>query len=99
MIYLSWSIAKLAMHLLVLAAAYACFMWKGKEHRSFVSKVFAALLILTLYVAFDVGTRQQDLQRGSFDAQAPALQEKVSRETMDRNTAKQTFEKAVKESK
>ena len=98
MIYLSWSVVELITHLVVLLAAYSGFMHYGSGHRKMISTVFTGLLTLTLYLAFDVGTRQQDLQRSSFDATVPtATTDKVERVTLNRNDVKQTFENTVKE--
>jgi hypothetical protein len=99
MIYLSWSPAQLAMHFAVLAAAYSFFMWRYKEKRSVISKLFACLAIATAYIAFDVGARQQDLQRSSFNQVQPDVAGKVLRETMDRSDAKQSINQALEASK
>lgn len=98
MIYLSWSVAQLVAYLVVLGTAYSGFMYYGPSHRKMISKVFAVLLALTLFTAFDVGTRQQDLQRSSFDANVPTESvDKVERKTLDREAVKQNFENTVKE--
>lgn len=99
MIYLSWSVAQIAMHLIVLAMAYAFFMIRNKSKKATVSKVFAGLIFVTAYMAFDVGTRQQDLQRGSFNAEHPSSVEKVQRETMGRADASKSINKSLEASK
>lgn len=99
MIYLSWSYFLLAGYL-VGGIAAAVFFRKAKVTTAKQTAIgLACYALLIGYLAFDVGTRQQDLQRNRFDAQAPAAQEKVIRETMGRDDVKQTFENAVKETK
>ena len=99
MVYLSWSVAQLAAHLIVLSAAYAFFMIRNKIKRATVSKVFSGLVFVTAYMAFDVGARQQDLQRGSFNAEQPASVEKVQRETMGRTDVSKSINKTLEASK
>ena len=98
MIYLSWSIIMLLGYLLLGAAATA---WYWKEKKVTTKQAVAVLSVYTLvilFLAFDVGTRQQDLQRSSFDATVPTESvDKVERKTLDRNDVKENFENTVKE--
>lgn len=101
MIYLSWSLAQLVTVLALMWLPYLVNL-KLKVRKVSLARYsveWAAGVIFILFLAFDVGTRQHDLRRSSFDAQAPVAKEKVSRETMSREDAKQTFENAVKETK
>ena len=85
---------------LLVGALLAAWFWKKKKVTTKQAALCLASYVAVIgFLAFDVGTRQQDLQRSSFDAQAPEFQDKVIRETMDRGAVKQSFEESVKESK
>lgn len=98
MIYLSWSIVMLVGYLVVGALATG-WLWKKKTiNTRQATTVFCICTFVILFLAFDVGTRQQDLQRSSFDANVPTeAVQKVERKTFDRNDVNKTFETAVKE--
>lgn len=99
MIHLSWSVLMLVGYL-VAGALLVAWFWKKKKVTAKQAAISLACYVTVIsFLAFDVGTRQQDLQRSSFDAQAPEAQGKVIRETMDRDVVKQSFEESVKESK
>ena len=99
MIHLSWSVLMLAGYLVAGVLLVAWFWKKNKVTAKQASICLSCYAAVIGFLAFDVGTRQQDLQRSSFDAQAPEAQGKVIRETMDRAEVKQYFEESVKDSK
>lgn len=99
MIYLSWSVVQLISVLVALWIPYLLNLHvkvrKVTLRRYFCEWIVASLFIL--FLAFDVGTRQEYLQRSSFDATVPTeLHEKKERSTLDRNTVNESFESAVK---
>ena len=102
MIYLSWSLVQLVVVLVGMWIPYLLNL-KLKIRKVTFKRYLVEWLITSLFVlflAFDVGTRQQDLQRSSFDANVPTeAVSKVDRTTLSRSDVKQTFEEAVKETK
>lgn len=98
MIYLSWSILMLLGYLIVGIGATGWFWKKGKVTTKQATISLSIYTLVILFLAFDVGTRQQDLQRSSFDANVPTESvDKVERKTLDREAVKQNFENTVKE--
>lgn len=100
MIYLSWSIIMLLGYLVLGVGVTAWFWKKKKVTTKQAATVLSIYTLVILFLAFDVGTRQEDLQRNSFDANVPSeAVSKTERKTLDRNDVKQTFQEAVKETK
>ena len=100
MIYLSWSIIMLLGYLVLGVSAAAWFWKKKKVTTKQAASVLSIYTLVILFLAFDVGTRQQDLQRSSFDAGVPTESvAKAERKTLDRNDVNKTFENTVKETK
>lgn len=100
MIYLSWSYAYLSIVILAICAVSVWAVRSKAAAKKTVAVWAAASILFSLFLAFDVGTRQESLQRSSFDAAPPIEQQKkTERSTLDRNAVQQTFEQAVKESK
>jgi hypothetical protein len=102
MIYLSWSLVQLIAVLVGMWIPYLINL-KLKIRKVTFKRYLCEWLLTSLFVlflAFDVGTRQEHLQRSSFDATVPIeTMDKQDRSTLDRNTVKQTFENAVKTTK
>ena len=100
MIYLSWSIAHLVTALTVVCVGtFVAYKSKTVERKKLLVG-FVCLVLANLYLAFDIGTRQQDLQRSSFDATVPTDSvDKTDRKTLDRSDVNKTFENTVKEIK
>jgi len=100
MIYLSWSILMLLGYLIVGIGASGWFWKKGKVTTKQATTALSVYTLVILFLAFNVGTRQQELQRSSFDANVPTESvDKVERKTLDRDAVKQNFETIVKETK
>lgn len=98
MIYLSWSILMLLGYLIVGIGATGWFWKKGKVTTKQATISLSIYTLVILFLAFNVGTRQQDLQRSSFDATVPTESvDKTERKTLDREAVKQNFENTVKE--
>lgn len=102
MIYLSWSLIQLLVVLVGMWIPYLVNLRLKIRKVTFKRYLteWAVASLFVLFLAFDVGTRQQDLQRSSFDANVPTeTVSKVERKTLDRDAVKQTFQEAVKETK
>ena len=100
MIYLSWSFIQLMVVLIGMWIPYLLNLKLKIRKVTFkrYAVEWALCSLIVLFLAFDVGVRQQDLQRGSFDANVPTeAVSKTERKTLDRNDVKQTFQEAVKE--
>ena len=100
MIYLSWSVIHLTVVLLMwLVISGVLFYYStGFRKKIVIASVFWLLVIF--YMTFDVGTRQEHLQRSKFNATVPSEEiEKKSSQRTTANDVKQTFEQAVKETK
>jgi hypothetical protein len=102
MIYLSWSFIQLAVVLVGMWIPYLINL-KLKIRKVTFKRYLIEWLVCSLvvmFLAFDVGTRQQDLQRSSFDTNVPTESvAKTERKTLDRNDVNNTFENTVKENK
>lgn len=102
MIYLSWSLAQVITVLVLMWVPYLINLKVKVRDVSLLRYTIEWLIgvLFLAFLAFDVGIRQEDLQRSSFDAVPPVEQQaKTERSTLDRNAVKQTFEQAVKETK
>lgn len=102
MIYLSWSVVQLVVVLVLMWVPYLLNLKLELRTVSFKRYLLEYLgcVLVVLFLAFDVGTKQQDLQRSGFDATVPIESvPKTQRKILDRDDVKQTFENAVKETK
>lgn len=100
-IHLSWSPILLAIVLLIIAcsAIYLLFFKSDgfKIKPKYVIMCYFLYTLVALYAAFDVGHRQSDLKRSSFDAvPANVVTDKVESGRLTVDEVKQTFEQSVK---
>lgn len=100
MIYLSWSVVHLVVVLVLICTGTAVAYNRKVVERKKLLWLFLILISANLYIAFDVGTRQQDLQRNRFDATVPIESiKKVERNMWNREDVKQSFDATIKETK
>lgn len=101
-IYLAWSIYKLIGVLVFVVAITSILLYTGKYQDSIknykkVSLIIGAvLLLITVLSAFNIGDRQQELGRSSFNASAPESVDKIESQRQDIQSVKDSLEKAVK---
>lgn len=101
-IYLAWSIYKLIGVLVFVVTITAILLYTGKYQdsiKSYKKASFAiggVLALITLLSAFNIGDRQQELGRSSFNASAPESVDKIESQRQDIQSVKDSFEKAVK---
>lgn len=100
-IYLAWSVYKLVAVFVWIIIFSIFMMWIAKKV-NFPKGRKAALIfatpasIITLLMAFNIGDRQQELGRSSFNASAPENVDKIESQRQDIQSVKDSFEKAVK---
>ncbi len=101
-IYLAWSIYKLIGVLVFIVAITSILLYTGKyqdSSKSYKKASFAiggVLALITLLSAFNIGERQQELGRSSFNTSAPESVDKIESQRQDIQSVKDSFEKAVK---
>jgi len=101
-IYLAWSVYKLIGVCAFIVAITGILLYTGKYQDSIknykkVSLIIGVvLLFITLLSAFNIGERQQELGRSSFNASAPESVDKIGSQRQDIQSVKDSFEKAVK---
>ena len=101
-IYLAWSVYKLIGVFAFIVAITGILLYTGKHQDSIksyknVSFVIGGVLVLiALLSAFNIGDRQQELGRSSFNASAPESIDKIESQRQDIQSVKDSFEKAVK---
>lgn len=100
-IYLAWSMYKF-IAVFVYISIFSIFMvWISKRF-NFPNGAKASLIfaipacLITLLMAFNIGDRQQELGRSSFNASAPESVDKIESQRQDIQSVKDSFEKAVK---
>ena len=101
--YLAWSITKLVLTL-TLGVIALYFVMKGlvkievleNKHKKICIVVF---ILLTLFSAVNVGERQSELGRSSFNGDAPLRIDKVERDDLNSEKVSELFEKSIKEKK
>lgn len=112
-IYLAWSVYKLVTALLGLAILLwfvyrhyevvlrVCTGIKGrKASGKKVLTVYGVGAIVILLAAFNIGDRQQELERSRFDTPAPTvLQEQIKKQQRTIESVNKSFEEAVKETR
>lgn len=99
MVYLSWSILMLVGYLLLGALLVGGFTYKKMVTVKQGLLCYVVFAVFIGLLAVGVGTRQENLQRSSFDAVPLEQKEKIERNTLDRNDVNNTFEKLIKETK
>lgn len=101
-IYLAWSIYKLIGVLAFVVAITSILLYTGKYQDSIKNYKKASLIIgtvlllITVLSAFNIGDRQQELGRSSFNASTPESVDKIESQRQDIQSVKDSFEKAVK---
>lgn len=97
-VYLAWSVYKLALWFVALiGAALLVATVNTKSPRIKKSLLtFAVGAVIILGMAFNIGQRQSELKRSSFNAPPPAAVVVNAEKGMTRESVKQTFEQAVK---
>lgn len=101
-IYLAWSIYKLIGVLVFVVTITAILLYTGKYQDSIKSykkvsfAIGGVLALITLLSAFNIGDRQQELGRSSFNASVPESVDKIESQRQDIQSVKDSFEKAVK---
>lgn len=100
MIYLSWSLIHLCVVVSLWAMICSTLIWNLPQIRNHLYAASILSLIVICLMAFDVGTRQEYLQRSKFNATVPTESvEKKESDRMTKEDVKITFEQAVKETK
>lgn len=97
-VYLAWSVYKLAMAfiaLLGISGLVATVNTKAPRIKKSLL-TFAVGAVIILGMAFNIGQRQSELKRSSFNAPPPAAVAVKAEKGMTRENVKQTFEQAVK---
>ena len=99
-VYLAWSVYKLVMVVATLLyAALLVLSFNTKKMR--IKKSLLTLgvgSVIILFTAVNIGDRQVDLKRQSFDSKPPenVVVEKNTRQRLDRDEVKRVFEQSVK---
>lgn len=100
-IYLAWSGYKLIGCLVIWVGLMGVLIWTTTKENTNISTSQAlfgsvAGLVLILSMALNIGDRQQELGRSSFNASAPESVDKIESQRQDIQSVKDSFEKAVK---
>jgi ABC-type iron transport system FetAB permease component len=98
MMHLSWSPIALLVMLVLVTVACGVVMTKFKQHRKSTFWCWLTAVGVVLVTAFDIGVRQNDLHRSSFNATIPnVIEPKIESNRPTVVDAKKSFEKTVKE--
>lgn len=94
-LHLSWSPMLLLIVLVIDILLTAFFMYKSKEYRKNFMFIGIASIVFTLFLAFDVGTRQENLNRQKFNASVQSEVEKTDSGRISVDDVKREFDATV----
>ena len=106
-LYLAWSLEQLVLTVVV-GVAVLLFAMRSLFYGGFIEKPLSlgkrvacilALLVVILSMAINVGQRQSELGRSSFNGDAPLRVDKVERDDLNSEKVSELFEKSLKEKK
>jgi len=101
-VYLAWSLYKLTGVLLFITAVTLILLYTGKKQDSIKNykkvtfTLTGVMLLFTILAAFNIGDRQQELGRSSFNTSQPEEVSKVTSNAPDVESVNKTFESVVK---
>ena len=106
-LYLAWSLEQLVLTV-VIGVSVLLFAMRSLFYEGFIEKPLSlgkrvacilAFLVLILSMAVNVGKRQSELGRSSFNGDAPLRIDKVVRDDLDSEKVNELFKESLKEKK
>lgn len=106
-LYLAWSLEQLVVAL-VIGISLLLLAMRSLVSEGFIEKPLSlgkrvacilAFLVVILFMAVNVGQRQSELGRSSFNGDAPLRVDKVERDDLNSEKVSELFEKSLKEKK
>ena len=101
--YLAWSVTKLVLSLTLGVIALYFVMKELVKIKVLENKhkkiCIAGFILLTLFSAVNVGERQSELGRSSFNGDAPLQIDKVVRDDLNSEKVNEQFKESLKEKK
>ena len=106
-LYLAWSLEQLVV-VIVVGVPVLLFAMRSLVSEGFIEKPLSlgkrvacilAFLVVILFMAVNVGQRQSELGRSSFNGDAPLQIDKVVRDDLDSEKVSELFKESLKEKK
>ena len=106
-LYLAWSLEQLVLTVVV-GVAVLLFAMRSLVSKGFIEKHLTlgkrvasilAVLVVILSMAINVGQRQSELGRSSFNGDAPLRVDKVERDDLNSEKVNELFKESLKEKK